>query len=485
MKIRDYFKGGGNKANVESGRQTPDASARTGWDGLRQPKNGGGEKLKTPAELNAERQQRKIIASMALGDMSPFYEHDVQVDQQTRDAILEQMATGQISQDFEDKIVNGIRGPLDVKDGYQNAFANIDGSRQMRRILSYMSRNDFDGWQTVGEADLHTFMQKYPNPRDFDQASANFLDMIRRGNPEAKYQQYVDVMDNFKSTIYGKKQEYFDQITALHDEANNHTIRGRGNIPTAPRRMEQERSSEWMTGKAGFWQTSRDQARGGQITRENVYNGLWANNSCEDSILVRDQDGVYGVFDGAGGHQGGRRASETTATVVNDFCETYKMESGSSLAAALNAANEAVVRDPDAGLSTAVLTKVIDRNGRKMLAYAAAGDSRIYIVDKNGQARQITKDEGEGRYIYNAIGKEAEYGESLVQQFGEVDLRKGDRVVLCSDGITGDYGSDLMSNDELGRIVARAHDGDTASRDLIAGARKNDDRSVIVFGDFR
>lgn len=94
----------------------------------------------------------------------------------------------------------------------------------------------------------------------------------------------------------------------------------------------------------------------------------------------------------------------------------------------------------------------------------------------------MTKDEGEGKYIYNALGRETENGESRVQQFGDEELYPGDRVVLCSDGITGDYGTDLMSDAELGSLVMNAHDAREAAKNLVSGARKRDDRTAVVFG---
>ena len=149
----------------------------------------------------------------------------------------------------------------------------------------------------------------------------------------------------------------------------------------------------------------------------------------------------------------------------------------------LDRANERVARDPRAGISTAVLTKVVRIDGRLKLAYASVGDSRIYVVDKEGNARLITRDEGEGRYLYNAIG-DGDGSKGCTRQYGEIDLHKGDRIVLCSDGITGDYGEDLMSERELGFIVSRSRDARNASQNLIAGARKKDDRTAIVFGEF-
>ena len=185
--------------------------------------------------------------------------------------------------------------------------------------------------------------------------------------------------------------------------------------------------------------------------------------------------------------RGGRAASRLVENVVREFSDNYILESGANLAYVLNAADERVLNDENAGVSTAVLVKVVQHEGRTKLAYASVGDSRIYIVDKNNNVQQITHDEGEGSVIWNAIGARREdlaQGASRTEQYGEVELHQGDRIVLCSDGITGDYGSDLMSDRELGFIMSRSTDALEASKNLIASARKNDDRTAIVFGDF-
>ena len=54
--------------------------------------------------------------------------------------------------------------------------------------------------------------------------------------------------------------------------------------------------------------------------------------------------------------------------------------------------------------------------------------------------------------------------------------------MLCSDGITGDYGDDLMSDAEMASIVRGARTPDDAAKNLVALARKKDDRTALVFG---
>ena len=481
---------GGEKAS----RNQESANGQSGWDNMDVPFQGGrqAEQQKTAEELSAERQQRKIIAAFALGqdghpDLSPISEHDVQVDEDARKAVIADMAHGKITRSSEREYLEGIARPFDLKDGPYKTMSSLSSKHEMR-ILTTMTDTGFSNWQRASEQDLRVFLRKYPTPIDFEGTAKFFLDDIERDNGAGKRQEYEQAMADFKHKVYGKQEEYWTRIKALEDEANAHNVR-KMNRTEAPQRdqyrsFEAERSSEWQPGEAGYWQTSRGQARRGEVSKDNIERGLWADNTCEDSMFIRPDQQMFGVFDGAGGEAGGRNASMLTASVVREYSDRYAINSGSSLAYILNMANERVAKNPNTGLSTAVLAKVVNQNGYLRLAYASVGDSRIYIVDKNGNARQITRDEGEGKFISNAIGIEAEPGQSRTEQFGDVDLRKGDRVVLCSDGITGDYGNDLMSERELGFIVSHSRDSLDASKNLVANARKMDDRTAVVFGEF-
>ena len=205
----------------------------------------------------------------------------------------------------------------------------------------------------------------------------------------------------------------------------------------------------------------------------------------EADVLVGIETGLETLrrdLDGAGGHGGGREASQTAAATVNEMANRYLLQSGSALAYVLNAANERICENAAAGYSTGVLAKEIDRNGRRMMAYAMVGDSRLYVVHQDGSVEQVTKDEGYENVITNALGNPVGPGEGRTRQFGEFDIHDGDRFVLCSDGITGDKGTDLMSNEELGRIVMSSRSAREASLNLVNNARKKDDRTAIVFG---
>ena len=478
-----------------------------------------GNSAESQAEIqrnNAERQQRKIICAMALGqdgrvDMSPFDYHDVEVSPDARDSVLDMLSTGQLGEPQERQILMEIQGPLQQK-GADNVFTSINSKHELR-ILGAATGGDngFYNYADQGVDSLLDFARRFPTPMDFENYSNGFLDMIERNNGAQKRAEYETAMADLKRKVYGKKQEYWDQMKALHAEAERRSIDRFRAAPISdsrsisqydnidhfndlkpqadnpwPNHIEQymsdvEDNYEWLKHDAGMWQVSRAQTNEG-FNRADLMEGLWADNKCEDSYLWRPDQNFYGVFDGAGGHGGGREASQTAAATVNEMANRYLLQSGSALAYVLNAANERICENAAAGYSTGVLAKEIDRNGRRMMAYAMVGDSRLYVVHKDGSVEQVTKDEGYENVITNALGNPVGPGEGRTRQFGEFDIHDGDRFVLCSDGITGDKGTDLMSNEELGRIVMSSRSAREASLNLVNNARKKDDRTAIVFG---
>ncbi|MEO8562841.1 MAG: Stp1/IreP family PP2C-type Ser/Thr phosphatase [bacterium] len=124
---------------------------------------------------------------------------------------------------------------------------------------------------------------------------------------------------------------------------------------------------------------------------------------------------------------------------------------------------------------------------------AQVGDSRAYLV-RDGQAQQITKDQslmqklieaGElteeeaeqserRNIILQALGPEAQIKIDLTHQ----QLREGDTLVLCSDGLSGQ-----VKTDEIARTVTEERDLTAACKRLIDRANENggpDNITVIV-----
>ena len=117
------------------------------------------------------------------------------------------------------------------------------------------------------------------------------------------------------------------------------------------------------------------------------------------------------------------------------------------------------------------------------LYVAQVGDSRAYLV-RDGVARQITKDQSlmqkliEAGELTEEEAAQSERRNIILQALGpepliKIDLthqkvRRGDVLVLCSDGLSGQVGKD-----EIARVVTQAPDLVGACKQLIDRANEN------------
>ena len=117
------------------------------------------------------------------------------------------------------------------------------------------------------------------------------------------------------------------------------------------------------------------------------------------------------------------------------------------------------------------------------LYVAQVGDSRAYLV-RDGVARQITKDQSlmqkliEAGELTEEEAAQSERRNIILQALGpepmiKIDLthqkvRRGDVLVLCSDGLSGQVGKD-----EIARVVTHAPDLVAACKQLIDRANEN------------
>lgn len=219
--------------------------------------------------------------------------------------------------------------------------------------------------------------------------------------------------------------------------------------------------------------------------------------------VVGPKGSLFMVADGMGGAAAGEIASAMAIDVVlhelrvqwiPDIASTPQ-EFARALKHATRAANAqinayAAAHPENRGMgTTATVTGVFGDT----LYLAQVGDSRAYLV-RDGVARQITKDQslmqklieaGElteeeaahserRNIILQALGPEASIKIDLTHQ----TIRRGDTLVLCSDGLSGQ-----VSKEEIAAIVTQETDLATACKRLIDRANENggpDNITVIV-----
>ena len=161
----------------------------------------------------------------------------------------------------------------------------------------------------------------------------------------------------------------------------------------------------------------------------------------QDNVLVSLGHQVFCVADGVGGGVEGAKASATVCHELKMLVHAAGNDFASRVAAvrtALANANAAVfayARErgyEQMGSTAAVL--VFDRQDASRAAVVHVGDSRVYRV-RHGLYECITVDHRilGGNSLTRAIGA----GPTVACDVDEIGVARGDRLVVCSDGVHG------------------------------------------------
>ncbi len=202
----------------------------------------------------------------------------------------------------------------------------------------------------------------------------------------------------------------------------------------------------------------------------------------EDSMIVDPGRGLYVVLDGMGGANAGDIASQTARDAILSFVAARRtvMEPKALMEAAIQSGSAAVFgaaqahRERHGMGTTAVACLLVDA---KRAVIGHVGDSRAYLL-RQGRLQMLTRDhtiveelvdrgllsadEAERHPYKNVLsrnlGSRAETRVDVV----ELELKPGDRLLLCSDGLYG-YAAAEAIQYVLGSGDAPEH----VARDLI------------------
>ena len=188
-----------------------------------------------------------------------------------------------------------------------------------------------------------------------------------------------------------------------------------------------------------------------------------------DSWIADDGHRLFAIFDGMGTSEGARGAALLAANLFNQKRSTGM--DALEMGATIDEASKAIaVHFPTDG-TTAVVTR-IDSEGN--LHWASIGDSRLYVMHET-RVKQITTDEGVGNRLLNYCGP---YTKGCCQ-LGMLEPDQWDAFMICSDGITGDWKEQLLSDVDIERVLLDYPPQDACHK-LYQISKKDDDKTVIV-----
>jgi serine/threonine protein phosphatase PrpC len=226
----------------------------------------------------------------------------------------------------------------------------------------------------------------------------------------------------------------------------------------------------------------------------------------EDVFCIEESLGLLAVADGMGGHASGEVASKMGIDILKGYLKGGKeslpgegnpsyLESTNRMTSGVKLANQAIY---EASLSHSswngmgtTLTAVL-LNGNR-LSIAHVGDSRVYLI-RGGIIEQITDDHTVvSEQVERGLMTREEAAESAMRHIltkalgiksdvevdaDEIMVSEGDKLVLCSDGLT-----ELVSDDEILSTVLDRNRPEMVCDQLIGLANQKggeDNITVIV-----
>lgn len=219
----------------------------------------------------------------------------------------------------------------------------------------------------------------------------------------------------------------------------------------------------------------------------------------EDYFALIEDEQLFMVADGMGGHASGEVASKLAAEVIGEFYRHSKDQDATwpyrydhnlsyvenRMVASIRLANakihESAAKNPNLrGMGTTIVAFIVKGD----IAFVAhVGDSRCYRV-RNGAIHQLTRDhslledykearpdmtEEEARNFphKNVITRALGMRDNVVVDITRVELESGDRFILCSDGLSG-----MLTDPEIHEITGKYDDLERAVAELIDRANE-------------
>lgn len=222
-----------------------------------------------------------------------------------------------------------------------------------------------------------------------------------------------------------------------------------------------------------------------------------ANN--EDSFLILQEDKIYILSDGMGGHKAGEVASSQAVQAVQKFFANKQLdriqesEMCDALMEAMTAAHHIVAdlgrqEEQYTDMGCTLVTALI----RDQTLYVChSGDSRAYIINSEA-ITQITTDHSVVMELvaHGALSREEARTNPLKNQITQgvglyrfepeccrSQLKRGDLLLLCTDGLW-----DMLTDDEIQQIAVQGGSAENICTVLIdaANSKGGEDNITVI-----
>ena len=215
----------------------------------------------------------------------------------------------------------------------------------------------------------------------------------------------------------------------------------------------------------------------------------------EDSFLVLEERGVYAVADGVGGAQAGDVASQMAVEILGEafINQSSEPDAEDIMRMAIERANSAIYQMANdlpqlSSMATTVVALHVQGN---IATIGHVGDSRLYVLC-DGELEQVTHDDSWAATILaqdpkigpadiahhplrhvltNVLGAR----EHVEIHLTERDLKGGEIMLLCSDGLHG-----VMDGDAVRDVLLSTPDLEGAARELVETAMERGSRDNVT-----
>ena len=203
---------------------------------------------------------------------------------------------------------------------------------------------------------------------------------------------------------------------------------------------------------------------------------------------------IFIVADGMGGHNAGDYASKyAVETIKKEIEDSFEKNPVKILGKAIESPNshirkKAMEEERLRGMGTTVVVATCLKD--KYLEVANVGDSRLYVANDR-EIRQITRDHSlveemvrrggidresarshpDKNIITRAVGAE----DTIMADFFDVELKPGDIVLMCSDGLTN-----MLEDEEIHMILSSQNSVEEKAEELVKAANDNGGRDNIA-----